>query len=150
MKGQLKIFLAEDDRDDSFLFQEALSRLPYSISLHLAQDGELLVEMLRNHVVPDFIFLDLNMPKKDGYACLSEIRALGKMDKVPVIIMSTSFQEQSIQRAYDAGADIYVQKPDNFDDLVRLIGICLQQQGQYPDKPSKEKFILTIHPGESP
>ena len=144
MEHQVKIFLAEDDRDDSFLFQEALARLPYSTSLHLAQDGELLLDLLHNHSIPDFIFLDLNMPKKDGYTCLVEIRSLKKMEKVPVIIMSTSFQEQSIQRAYDAGATMYVPKPDNFMELVRIIEICLQQQGQYPDKPSKENFLLTI------
>lgn len=144
MKDHLRIFLAEDDRDDSFLFQEALSKLPYSSSLFLAQDGELLVEMLRNHSTPDFIFLDLNMPKKDGYACLTEIRGLREMDKVPVIILSTSFHEQSVQRAYDAGANLYVRKPDNFEDLVRIIQICLQLQGQYPDKPLKDSFFLTV------
>ncbi len=144
MKDLLKILLAEDNRDDSFLFQEALTQLPYSINLHLAQDGELLVEMLHNQGVPDFIFLDLNMPKKDGYACLAEIRSLRKMDKVPVIIMSTSSHDQSVQRAYEAGADIYVRKPDNFTDLVRIIEFCLQQQGQYPDKPSIDNFVLTI------
>ncbi len=144
MDDQLHIFLAEDDRDDSVLFQEALNRLPYPVSLHLAQDGELLIDMLHNRKIPDFIFLDLNMPKKDGYACLTEIRSLRKMDKTPVIVMSTSFHEQSIQRAYDAGADMYVQKPDNFDDLVTIIEICLRQQGQYPDKPSKENFFLTV------
>jgi CheY-like chemotaxis protein len=144
MDDQIKIYLAEDDRDDSFLFQEALNRLPYSVSLHLAQDGELLIEMLHSQDVPDFIFLDLNMPRKDGYTCLAEIRSLRKMDKIPVIIMSTSFHEQSIQRAYNAGADIYVRKPDKFEDLVRVLTICLHRRGQYPDKPSKENFFLTV------
>lgn len=144
MKEKVRIFLGEDDRDDSFLFQEALNKLPYSFSLHLAQDGERLLEMLQHQNLPDIIFLDLNMPKKDGYTCLAEIRSLREMDKVPVIILSTSFHELSVQRAYDAGANRYVRKPDNFDDLVHIIRICLLQQGQYPDKPLKDDFFLTV------
>jgi DNA-binding response OmpR family regulator len=144
MRDQLKIILAEDDRDDSFLFQEALNRMPIETRLHLAQDGELFIEMLHTQDIPDFIFLDLNMPKKDGYSCLVEIRSIKKMEKVPVIIMSTSSHAQSIQRAYEAGADMYVRKPDNFADLVKIIDFCLQQQSLYPDKPPIESFFLVI------
>jgi len=64
MKDGIKIFLAEDDRDDSFLFQEALNKMPYKTTLLVAQDGELLTELLDKHTAPDLIFLDLNMPKK--------------------------------------------------------------------------------------
>ncbi|MEJ0103539.1 MAG: response regulator [Bacteroidota bacterium] len=144
MKEEIKIFLAEDDRDDSFLFQEALNKIGYRTVLSVAQDGELLTEMLEKNAVPDFIFLDLNMPKKDGYSCLREIRSSAKLDRVPVIIMSTSSNEQSIERAYNEGADLYVRKPDNFADLQKIIETCISKRNEYPDKPSKEKFFLTI------
>jgi len=142
MKEEIKIFLAEDDRDDSFLFQEALNKIPYTTSLLVAQDGELLTEMIEKNAVPDFIFLDLNMPKKDGYSCLKEIRSSPKLDNVPVIILSTSSSEQSIERAYNDGADLYVRKPDNFADLLKIIEACISKKNQYPDKPSKENFLL--------
>jgi len=144
MKDCLNILLAEDDLDDSFLFREAITRLPYLTNLHLANDGELLLEMLLAHVSPDIIFLDLNMPKKDGYMCLQEIRAMNKLDHVPVIVLSTSLHEQSVQRAFAGGADRYIQKPDNFADLIRVVEFCLQQKGRNPDKSSIEKFLLTI------
>jgi CheY-like chemotaxis protein len=144
MKHEIKIFLAEDDRDDSFLFQEALNKIQYNTRLLVAHDGELLTEMIEKNPIPDFIFLDLNMPKKDGYSCLREIRSSEKLDRVPVIIMSTSSNEQSIEKAYNEGADLYVRKPDNFADLQKIIESCISKKDQYPDKPSKENFFLMI------
>lgn len=144
MDQQIKIFLAEDDRDDSFLFQEALNKIQYDTRLWVAQDGEVLTAMIAEHPAPDFIFLDLNMPKKDGYSCLREIRAAGKLDQVPVIIMSTSSNEGSIERAFEEGADLYVRKPDNFADLQKIIETCLAKKSEYPDRPSKDSFLLVI------
>jgi len=144
MNDEINIFLAEDDHDDSFLFQEALNKLPYNTTLFVAHDGEVFTEMLNKLPAPDFIFLDLNMPKKDGYVCLNDIRTSAKLDHVPVIIMSTSSNEQSITRAHSEGANLYIRKPDNFAGLVKIIGICIEKKNKYPDKPPKEDFFLAV------
>jgi CheY-like chemotaxis protein len=142
MNDLLRIFLAEDDRDDSFLFQEALNRLPYVVNLCIAEDGDQLIEMLDKSQRPDFIFLDLNMPKKDGYESLSYIRSAEKLSGITVIIMSTSSNIESVERAYREGADLYIRKPDNFNSLVYAIDTCLKRK--IPDKPSKDEFLLMV------
>jgi CheY-like chemotaxis protein len=144
MKDQLKIFLAEDDRDDSFLFQEALNRLPYNVLLRVAEDGEKLIEMLDENKTPDFIFLDLNMPRKDGYESLNHIRSVKELQHITVIIMSTSSNKESVERAYNEGADMYIRKPDNFNSLINAIDACLKRKNKYPDKPSIDEFLLMV------
>ena len=140
----LKIFLAEDDRDDSFLFQEALNRLPYYVILSVAEDGEKLIEMLDTSQAPDFIFLDLNMPRKDGYESLNHIRSAKELQHIPVIIMSTSSNRESIERAYNEGANLYIRKPDNFNSLINAIDECLRRKNEFPGKPSKDEFLLMV------
>ncbi|MGC4036606.1 MAG: response regulator [Chitinophagaceae bacterium] len=143
MADTLNILLAEDDCDDSFLFQEALNRLPYSINLSIAEDGEQLISILEKSVFPDFIFLDLNMPKKDGYECLTYIRKEKNDYRAKVIILSTSSNAESVNFAYEKGADLYVKKPDNFNALVRSLEFCLQYK-KYPEKPTREEFLLLV------
>jgi len=123
MEHQVKIFLAEDDRDDSFLFQEALARLPYSTSLHLAQDGELLLDLLHNQSIPDFIFLDLNMPLMSGQECLKKLMAHEVCQNVPVIIYSTASKKDIIDECYALGASLYVVKPN---DTIKLRDTILE------------------------
>jgi CheY-like chemotaxis protein len=144
MEDLLNIFLAEDDRDDSFLFQEALNRLSYNVTLSIAEDGEKLIEMLHINRPPDFIFLDLNMPRKDGYESLRHIRSEKELQHIMVIIMSTSSNKESVERAYNEGADMYIRKPDNFNSLIYAIDECLKRKNKRPDTPSKDEFLLRI------
>lgn len=144
MTEMVKIFLAEDDRDDSFLFQEAMNRLSYNVSLRIAEDGQQLIEMLDKNQKPDFIFLDLNMPKKDGYETLTYIRSVKELADITVIIMSTSWNNESVEKAYHEGADLYIRKPDNFDSLINAIDTSLKHKNKYPDKPPKAEFLLMV------
>ena len=115
MKDQLKIILAEDDRDDSFLFQEALNRMPFDTHLYLAQDGELFMEMLYKQDIPDFIFLDLNMPKMSGLEFLEELRSSPDLKKLPVFITTTSSDDADVNAARKFGISGYIIKPLNFE-----------------------------------
>jgi len=140
-----KILLAEDDPDDSFLFQEALNNVNHEITLEIVQDGELLIEALdKKTEIPDIIFMDLNMPRKDGYSCLREIRSVPLLKKIPVVILSTSANEQSVENAYDGGANLYIRKPDNFNDLVKAIQICIENSNDLTKPPPKESFLLVL------
>lgn len=145
MNKTLTILLAEDDPDDSFLFQEALNNVNPEIALEIVQDGEILIETLgKKKEIPDIIFMDLNMPRKDGYACLREIRSVTPLQKIPVVILSTSANEQSVDNAYDGGANLYIRKPDNFNALVKAIQICIENFNDLTKRPPKESFLLVL------
>jgi CheY-like chemotaxis protein len=109
------ILLAEDDEDDCTLFEDVLNELVVDSKLTIVQNGHLLMEkLIVKEELPDIIFLDLNMPLKNGLECLKEIKKYENLKKVPVIIFSTSVQADIIDILYQHGANFYIQKPDTF------------------------------------
>lgn len=114
-----RILLAEDDEDDFILFQEALSEYKDTIRLDWVVDGEELMNILKIKIaeLPDIIFLDINMPRKNGFECLTEIRQNEKLKHLPVIIFSTSNDPALISWMYNAGANLYLTKPSDFKSL---------------------------------
>jgi CheY-like chemotaxis protein len=125
----LNILLADDDIDDRFFFGEALKELPYDTTLKTAQDGEKLLTYLRDNTddLPDVIFLDLNMPRKNGAECLLEIKLNEDLQHLPVIIYSTSLHDNIADLLYSNGAYYYILKNDfpvllkNLDYILGLI-----------------------------
>lgn len=122
-KPHNSIFLADDDEDDCMLFEDALREICEETKLTTASDGEQLMKLLLNDTteLPDSIFLDLNMPRKNGFECLQEIRANDKLKNIPIVIFSTTAQQQSVDRAYEQGANFYIQKPGTFTQLKAII-----------------------------
>lgn len=102
------IYLADDDADDRMLFEEALKEVTHSSKLTTAKDGEHLMEILNDSPPgnPDVIFLDLNMPLKNGFECLKQIKASDQFKDIPVIVYSTSCQQESIQKCMTRGQAI--------------------------------------------
>ena len=88
----LNILLADDDIDDRFFFEKALKEIPIVTSLFIVKDGEELMDYLEVNAthLPDVLFLDLSMPRKSGFECLTEIKENTAMIKMPVIMFSTS------------------------------------------------------------
>jgi CheY-like chemotaxis protein len=113
------IILAEDDEDDQMFFRDALQEISSEIDLQINDNGEELMSALTKEcsLIPDIIFLDLNMPIKDGFTCLQEIRFNDKFKNCPVIILTTSNNPEHIELAYQFGANLFVSKPNNFYDL---------------------------------
>lgn len=107
------IYLAEDDEDDRLLFLEAMQELDAAAEVMAAEDGELLLNILSKagKDLPEIIFLDINMPKKNGFDCLREIRAGAGWKNIKVVMLSTSSNPENIELAYSLGADCYVVKP---------------------------------------
>jgi CheY-like chemotaxis protein len=126
---KLQILLADDDKDDCFLFREALSELPIPTELETVHDGEELMTYLENNSdnLPQVLFLDLNMPKKNGFECLTEIKHNKKLNQIPVIMFSTSYprdmdyEQNIIKVLYNIGALDYIRKPEDFTKLKQLI-----------------------------
>jgi CheY-like chemotaxis protein len=138
------IFLADDDEDDHFMFLEVLKEIQAPTSLVTASDGEQLMEALHslNGNLPDVLFLDLNMPRKNGFQCLVEIRQDEKFRALRTIIFSTSYEVEMIERLYQSGADHYIKKPTEFGELKVIIERVLGIIRTPLVKPSDERFVL--------
>ncbi|MES2332080.1 MAG: response regulator [Bacteroidota bacterium] len=141
---ELMILLADDDTDDCLLFKEALDELPVSVRLTTVHNGEQLMILLNeNETQHDILFLDLNMPRKNGFDCLSEIRQNKKLDGLAVIPISTSFEQDTVDLLYKNGAQHYIRKPNEFSQLKRLIqnGITIVAE-THTAQTVKEGFVL--------
>jgi CheY-like chemotaxis protein len=120
------VLLAEDDEEDVLLFNNVLSELNQNILVTVAADGILLMTFLKQAItLPEMIFLDLNMPHKNGFECLSEIKGNESWNNIKIIILSTSSQPQQIENAYKGGADLYLAKPVSYTQFKHMIEKCL-------------------------
>jgi len=141
------IFLAEDDIDDRILFEEALREVSLKTQLTIAKDGQHLIHILDQRVPPppDMIFIDLNMPRKNGFECLEEIKQTPKLKDIPIIIFSTSAQPEAVNKVYEQGANYFIRKPNTFHLLKKTLQkvLAINWKENYK-QPSKENFIL--HP----
>jgi CheY-like chemotaxis protein len=139
------IMIADDDEDDRFLFQEALNEITVPTQMTAVNDGEQLMDALKSVQLPDMVFLDLNMPRKNGFQCLSEIRKTESLRSLPVIIFSTSFQSDAVDKLYEGGAHYYARKPSNFNHLKKLIHhviTLVTVRDPSHVQPSKNQFVL--------
>lgn len=143
----LNIALADDDQDDRILFQEAIEEIKIKTKLSLFKDGKELMDYLTlpNIILPEIVFLDLNMPIKNGMQCLSEIRNHAKLKDLLVAIYSTSSSEEDIEETFVNGANIYIKKPNSFEALKQAIDKVLQINWQYHTSAlNRDNFLLRI------
>ena len=144
---QLYILLADDDTDDCLFFKEALEGMPVSTQFTAVHDGEQLMQLLTNKTIklPDLLFLDLNMPRKNGFECLTEIKQHEKLKALPVVIFSTSFEQEVVNLLYNNGAHFFIRKPSEFVLFKKIILytltlIMLNNIAQ----PDRENFVLSM------
>lgn len=123
------ILMAEDDHDDQELAREAFKGVKLVNELHIVEDGQKLIHYLsrkkgyneKNAPRPGLILIDLNLPKKDGRKALAEIKADPKLSTIPVVIMTTSKEDEDKFRKEDLGAASYITKPVTFRGLVNTV-----------------------------
>ena len=126
--------MAEDDEDDVDIFKQALSDLTVDVNLEVATNGIELMKMLEDAtVLPEIIFLDLNMPLKNGMICLQEIKTNQRWKNIKVIILSTSSHQDQIKAAYEKGVDFYMVKSTNYIDFKEAVAACLQKTYTQPN-----------------
>lgn len=143
----LRILLADDDEDDRMFFSEAIGELKMNNELTLFEDGKDLMNYLVNpeSELPHILFLDLNMPYKNGLECLKEIRANQRFKEVSIAIYSTSSSESDIEDTFIEGANIYIKKPNDFSELKRVIKEVLQLNWQFHTSAlNKDTFFFSI------
>ena len=142
----IKILLADDDKDDCIFFKEVLDEMDQTTSFKAVNDGEQLMYYLNDekNELPSVLFLDINMPRKNGAACLKEIKRNENLKQIPVIIFSTSYDENIAGVLYKNGAHYYIRKPGEFSELKNIIGqaLTLISKGD-KQQPSREKFLLS-------
>lgn len=143
MEKEIHILLADDDKDDVFFFKRALKEITIPYRFTYSEDGEKLMQYLNTTIsdLPDVIFLDLNMPRKTGTACLEEIKSSEKLKHIPIVIYSTSYLPEVADVLYEKGAHYYMQKCD-FLELPKEIKKALKLLLANPSKPSREQFVV--------
>lgn len=118
MLNPLHVFIIDDDEDDRELFCEVVSGISDSIKCRAALSGQEALHSLQNyHILPDFIFLDLNLPRLNGVQCLAELKKTEKLSSIPVIIYSTSRSEEDRKKTKELGCVYFLTKPSSMDKL---------------------------------
>lgn len=140
----ITILMADDDEDDRLLALDALKEGRVLNNLHFVEDGVELLEYLRHEGKyndpttsprPSLILLDLNMPRMDGREALQHIKSDPKLRSIPVVILTTSKEEEDMLRGYDLGAASYITKPVNFEGLVELMKAIGRYWIEFVDLP---------------
>jgi CheY-like chemotaxis protein len=145
-KHSTHILFSDDDTDDALLFTQAADLLTSPVFLSFAEDGEQLMKSLKKDMLPDMIFLDLNMPVKNGFECLQAIRSDKRFDKLPVIIYTTSKSPDDIEKCYQLKANLYVVKPSSFESILKTLKKVLAiDWNLQPTAPPREKFVLSAN-----
>lgn len=123
----IEILLVEDNEADVFLTKRAFKKARIANNISVASDGEIAIEMLNNrgeykdNQKPDIIFLDINLPKKDGKQVLAEIKSNDNLRRIPVIILTSSKAEQDVLKTYDLHANGYIVKPIDIKQFHEVI-----------------------------
>ena len=122
------VLLVEDNEDHAFLAIEAFKRGKLSVDVRHVENGVQCMKFLRKEgeyadaPTPDFLLLDIHMPKMDGYAVIAAIRNDPRLLALPVVVMSTSSEDAGVRRMYELGCNSYIAKPVNFANFVELLG----------------------------
>jgi CheY-like chemotaxis protein len=136
--------MADDDEDDRFFFARALHGIAIPTQLKPVEDGEVLMNYLSASPknIPDILFLDINMPRKNGLECLIEVKASKSIADFPVIIYSTALTESVADVFYQKGAHYYMRKPDLSELTKQLQWILTRLVSGNLERVTRDKFVL--------
>lgn len=146
-KSLINIMLADDDEDDRNFFNDAIKELKINNNLTVFKNGSELMDCLENPdtTLPHILFLDLNMPSKNGNECLREIRLNPKFKDVSIAIYSTSSAEKDIEETFVGGANIYIKKPNDFTNLKKVLKEVVNINWQFHTSGlNKDTFFFSI------
>ncbi len=145
-KDYINIVLADDDEDDRLFFTDAFDELKITTRVKTFNDGVYLMDYLNTeNVLPNVLFLDLNMPRKSGMECLKEIKQNPKFNDIAIAIYSTSASEEDIENTFVMGANIYIKKPSDFKTLKKVLSEVVTLNWQYHTNGlNKDNFLLRM------
>lgn len=123
----VEVLLVEDNEDDIVIIQEAFAEARLVNVIKTVRDGEEALAYLRRNgkhklaSMPGLILLDINMPKKNGFEVLKEMKADPQLRQLPIVMLTTSESEEDVARSYANGACSYVRKPVDFDQFAKVV-----------------------------
>jgi CheY-like chemotaxis protein len=141
------ILIVEDNTTDVMLIRRAFAKLNIANPVQVVADGDRAVAYLSGQdayadrvqfPLPAFVLLDLKLPRRSGLEVLAWLRAQDSLRRLPVVMLTSSRQSLDVNRAYDLGANSYLVKPVEFDDLQRLLGTINTYWIDYNEKPQVE------------
>ncbi|MFC6097591.1 response regulator [Flavobacterium qiangtangense] len=145
---KMHIILADDDEDDRNVFKQAIEELGLNIDLTIYKSGDELLDYLYEPAtveLPHILFLDLNMLCTKYDDCLKDIRKNAKFQDMSIAIYSTSTSEKDIQETFIGGANIYINKPNDFEVLKKSLREVLKINWQFHTSGlSKDTFLFSI------
>ena len=129
------IFLVDDDVDDQLFFTDALKDIDSSISCSIANNGKEALEYLNKlTMLPEILFLDLNMPFMNGYECLSKLKNEVRFSRIPVVIFTTSSDPKDAEITHQLGAEVFLSKPSEFrllrEKLEKILALDFSADSQ--------------------
>lgn len=138
------IIFIDDDEEDRMIFKDTLHRMhPQIIYNDFPGAEDALAFLQYDHIIlPDLIFLDINMPGKDGFHVLKTIRKSERLKDIPIIMLSTSSEKNDMQKATKLGALGYAVKPSKLADLRKIMEVALTKL-VYSDEPSQ--YLIRLH-----
>jgi CheY-like chemotaxis protein len=138
----MHILLADDDKEDFMIFQEAANMTNHEFILTYAANWMDLWRILLK-TLPDVLFLDLNMPVKDGFECLLSVREDSRFNAMPIVIYSTSVNKNDIDKAYEYGANYFIVKPNSTEGLTTLLDLLVEMKNSVlGKKPERDSFVI--------
>jgi len=123
----IQILLVEDNEGDVFLTKKAFEKARIANNISVVMDGEEAVKFLKaegeyqDRIKPDIVFLDINLPKKDGKQVLEEVKADPHTKRIPIVVLTSSSAEQDILKSYDLQANAYITKPINLEKFHEIV-----------------------------
>jgi CheY-like chemotaxis protein len=137
------IVLAEDDEDDQIVFTQVIKDLNPQIKVDHVTDGIKLMNLLSNFL-PDLLFLDLDMPRKNGLECLLQIKNDPGMKELPVIVFSSTSRPANVQTAYEVGAHLFLIKSSLYQEYLASLKTILEMDWSDPEA-IREKYCYGGH-----
>ncbi len=140
----ITILMADDDEEDCELTRQALADARLTNDMRFVHDGQALMDYLNrarrgedpaSTPWPGIILLDLNMPKKDGREALAEIRADEVLRRIPIVVLTTSSDEEDVLRTYNLGVSSFITKPVTFAGLVEVMDVWKRYWFEIVDLP---------------
>jgi len=141
------VLLADDDENDRLFFIDAFDEIKIKTVVNTVNDGVDLIKYLLSPdvVLPHVLFLDLNMPRKGGMECLAEIKSDVRFNNIAIAIYSTSASDEDIEETFVNGANVYIKKPSDFEELKKILTKVITINWQYHTSGlNREVFLLNL------
>jgi DNA-binding NarL/FixJ family response regulator len=139
-QGIRSIFITDDDEDDQGMLKDALKDISPAYKIETFRTCAELFAMLE-HFTADMLFVDLDMPGKNGLQCIKDIKANDTTAKVPIVVFSSTSRESNIEVAYQAGAHLFMVKPSSYFGLINTLRKVLSLDWSIPEEVKSNQYI---------